>query len=182
MCLTWSGQVAGMTKCYSLSQTDVIFVATDARILKIYEDSLIAARNVTAKTYPCVFDLTFCFSESSAPWLRPWVHFDDKLLKGNSRIVTRIGNCQDRSVGRIQRSLVLQDSSRLTKFTVQRCYHEITNIFLVWIALSTCFCKHDFNSLGGRAVLSLFLLLDLRTLTRVTQEFCHNSGSRWFSS
>ena len=43
-------------KMYS-SQTDVIFVATDA-LVRIYEDDLIAKRNVTAMYCPYAFDLS----------------------------------------------------------------------------------------------------------------------------
>ena len=43
----------------------------DVFVQRIYVEDLIANKNVTAMPYPCVFDLTFCFSESSASWLHP---------------------------------------------------------------------------------------------------------------
>ena len=48
MCLTSSEQMAEMAKCCPQSQTDVIFVAMDALVVKIYEEDLTAKRNVTA--------------------------------------------------------------------------------------------------------------------------------------
>ena len=63
--VTSSGQVAEMVKCSRPSQTESIFVTTDAFAEKVYVENLSAKRNVTAKSYPCVFYLTFfCFSES----------------------------------------------------------------------------------------------------------------------
>ena len=53
-----SGQVAEMAKSSRPSQTDVIFVAMDAVVERIYEDDLIAKRNVTAMLYLCAFDLS----------------------------------------------------------------------------------------------------------------------------
>ena len=50
-------QVAVMATCGRQSRTDVIFFATDALAERIYVDDLIAKRNVTALSYPCVFDL-----------------------------------------------------------------------------------------------------------------------------
>ena len=50
-----------MAKCGPPSQTDVIFVASDALVEGIYVEDLIVKRNETAMSYPCVFDLTFCF-------------------------------------------------------------------------------------------------------------------------
>ena len=70
---TSSDQVAEMSKFSRPSQTDVIFVAMDALLERIHVEDLIANRNVTAMSYPCVFDLTVCFSESFAFWLRPWL-------------------------------------------------------------------------------------------------------------
>ena len=58
-CVTSSGQVAEMVKCSRPSQTDVIFVAMDAFAEKVYVEDLIANKNVTAKSYLCVLDLTF---------------------------------------------------------------------------------------------------------------------------
>ena len=71
--VTPSGQVAEVVNCSRPSQTDVIFVAMDALAEKVYVADFIANRNATAKSYPCVFDLTLCFSEFSASWLRPWL-------------------------------------------------------------------------------------------------------------
>ena len=62
--ITLSDQVAEMAKCSRPSQADVIFVAMDALLERIHVEDLIAIRNVTAMSYPCVFDLTVCFSES----------------------------------------------------------------------------------------------------------------------
>ena len=126
MCLT-SRQVAGTARFCPQSQTDVIFVAMDA-LVRIYEDDLIAKRNVVAMQYPCAFDLSltnqlianqnalalrlgfilarqkmrmklskskmtdsiwlgptplFCFSESSASWLRPWLPASRVTFHGN---------------------------------------------------------------------------------------------------
>ena len=60
-CVTSSGQVAEMVKCSRPSQTESIFVATDAFAGKVYVEDLSAKRNVTARSYPCVLDLTFLF-------------------------------------------------------------------------------------------------------------------------
>ena len=46
MCLTSSGQVAGMAKGSPQSPTDVIFVALGALDFGIYEDDLIVGRDV----------------------------------------------------------------------------------------------------------------------------------------
>ena len=101
------GQVEVLVNCSRPRQTDVIFVAMNDLAEKVYVEHLIAGRKATVKSYPCVFHLTFFFSESSSSWLHPWLPhsqlaFHDKFLKGNSRIVTRMGKRQDRSVGRIQ--------------------------------------------------------------------------------
>ena len=56
-----------MVKCSRPSQTDVIFVAMDALVERIYVEDPIAKGNVTAMSYSCMFDLTFCFPESFAP-------------------------------------------------------------------------------------------------------------------
>ena len=48
-CVTSSGQVAEMVKCSRPSQTESIFVATDAFAGKVYVEDLIAKRNMTAK-------------------------------------------------------------------------------------------------------------------------------------
>ena len=66
-------------------------------------------KRLTSRIPVCLIWL-FCFSESSASWLHPWLPnsqltFHDKFLKGNSRMVTRIGKRQDRSVGLVQQSL-----------------------------------------------------------------------------
>ena len=61
-----TGQVAEMTKRYSPSQTDVIFVVMDA-LLRIYEDDLIATRNVTAVLYPYAFHPS-CPNQPTANW------------------------------------------------------------------------------------------------------------------
>ena len=70
---TSSGQVAEMAKCSRPSQTDVIFVAKNDLAEKVFVEDFIANRNATAKSYPCVFDLTFCFSQSFTSWLHPWL-------------------------------------------------------------------------------------------------------------
>ena len=59
------GQVAVMVKCSRLSQTDAIFVARNDLAEKVYVEDCITNRTATAKSNPCVFDLTFCFSQSS---------------------------------------------------------------------------------------------------------------------
>ena len=65
------GQVAVMVECSRPWQTDVIFVAMNDLAEKVHVEDLIANRNATAKSYPCVFDLTvlffwvFCFLASS---------------------------------------------------------------------------------------------------------------------
>ena len=46
MCLTSSRQAAGMAKCCPQSQTDITFVAMDARVVRTFEDDLIATRDV----------------------------------------------------------------------------------------------------------------------------------------
>ena len=48
-----------MSKCSRSSQADVIFVAMDALVEKINVENVIAKRNATAMSNPCVFDLTF---------------------------------------------------------------------------------------------------------------------------
>ena len=48
MCLTSSGQVAGIAKCFPQSQREVIFVAMDAFVERIHEDDPTAKRNVIA--------------------------------------------------------------------------------------------------------------------------------------
>ena len=63
--------------------------------------------------------------------------------------------------------LVLQDSSRLSDFIVSFCNHRIA--IVLWTALPSCFSEHNFNTLGKRVVLSLFLLVTLRTLRRCTR-------------
>ena len=50
--VTSSGHVAEITKCSRPSQTDVIFVAMDALVERIYVEGLIAKRNVTACRIP----------------------------------------------------------------------------------------------------------------------------------
>ena len=55
------GQVAVMVKRSRPSQTDAIFVTKNDLAEKVNVEDFIANRTVTAKTYPCVFDLT-CFS------------------------------------------------------------------------------------------------------------------------
>ena len=59
--VTSSGQAAEMEKCSRPSKTDVIFVSMDALAEKVYVEDLIAYRNATAKSYPCVFDPTLLF-------------------------------------------------------------------------------------------------------------------------
>ena len=81
--VTSEGQVTVVAKCSRQSQTDVIFVTMDDLVERIYVDNLIAKRSVTAKKYPCAFDLTFCFSESSASWLRPWLPASQVTFHGN---------------------------------------------------------------------------------------------------
>ena len=44
-----------------------MFVAMNVLAEKVYVEDLIANKNVTVKSYPCVFDLTICFSKSFAP-------------------------------------------------------------------------------------------------------------------
>ena len=72
-----------MEKCNRPSQTTVIFAAVDALVEKIYVEDFIANRNVTAMSYPCVFDLTSCFPESSASSLRPWLPNSQLTFHGN---------------------------------------------------------------------------------------------------
>ena len=161
--VTSEGQVAVVAKCSRPSQTAFIFVAMEALVERIYVDDLIAKRNVTAMSYPSVFDLSLpnqladCESERSrvssglhsweaededeiSPgprWLFPsgWVPLlvsiflnlllpgfvpgfklrkwpSTVILKGNSWTVARIGVCQDRSVGRIERSLFWSSKTR----------------------------------------------------------------------
>ena len=62
-----------MEKCSRPSQTTLIFAAVDALVENISLEDFIADRNVTVMSYPCVFDLTSCFPESSASSLRPWI-------------------------------------------------------------------------------------------------------------
>ena len=52
------GQVAVMVKCSRPSRTDVIFVAMNDLAEKVYVELLIANRDVTVKSYPCVVDPT----------------------------------------------------------------------------------------------------------------------------
>ena len=101
---TSEGQVAEMAKRCTPSKTDVIFVVMDA-LVRIYVDDLNAGRDVTALWCSCAFDLsqsTGCQSERASAsselhsWLRPWC----------SR------TCQDRFVGRIQRSLLCTSKTR----------------------------------------------------------------------
>ena len=58
---TSSDQVAEIAKCSRLSQTVVIFVAIDVLVERIFVEDLIANRDATAISYPCVFGLTFVF-------------------------------------------------------------------------------------------------------------------------
>ena len=80
------GQASAMVKCCRPWQTDVIFVAMNDLDERVCVDDLFLNRNATAKSYPCAFDLTFLFSESSASWLHPWlpnsqVTFHNKFWK-----------------------------------------------------------------------------------------------------
>ena len=59
--VTSEGRVAVMAKCGPPSQTDVIFVASDALVERIYVEDLIVKRNATDMSYPCVFDFFFFF-------------------------------------------------------------------------------------------------------------------------
>ena len=77
------GQGAVMVKRSRPSQTDAIFVARNDLAEKDYVEDFIANRTVTAKSYPCVFDLTFCFSEYSA-WFRPWLPNSQLTFHDNS--------------------------------------------------------------------------------------------------
>ena len=63
--------------------------------------------------------------------------------------------------------LVLQDSSTLSDFIVSFCNQRIA--IVLWTALPSCFSEHNFNTLGKRVVLSLFLMVTLRTLRRCTR-------------
>ena len=76
-------RMAGMAKFCPHSQTDIIFVAMNALVERINVEDLIAKRNVTAMSYPCVLDLTFCFSESFASWLHPWLPNSQLTFRGN---------------------------------------------------------------------------------------------------
>ena len=63
----------------------------------------------------CLFFRVFCFLVSSILSSLAFNFAGDlpqKFLKGASRMVTRIGKCQDRSVGRIQRSLFWSSKTR----------------------------------------------------------------------
>ena len=66
--------------------------------------------------------------------------------------------------------LKLHDSSRLTNFTVLRCNHRIVDV--LWITLPSCFSEHNFNTLGIRVVLSLFLLLTLAVQALIVPSRC----------
>ena len=105
------------------------------------------------------------FSESSASWpprILSSLAFNfasdlpRQFLKGSSRMVTRMGKCQDRSVGRIQRSVSeLQDSSRLTNIIILVCNHGIVDVFRFWINLSSNGRQQAFNGLAVRVCLPL---------------------------
>ena len=78
-----SGQVAEMAKCSRPSQRDVLFVAMNALVGRTYDEDLIANGNATAMTCPCVFDQTFCFSESFASELHTWLPNSQLTFHGN---------------------------------------------------------------------------------------------------
>ena len=167
-----SSQVAEMAKCSRPPQTDVIFVARDALIERIYVEDLIAKRNVTTRSYPCVLDLTVVFLSLFASKLilgfqiRNWL--STIIFEGQ---LTNSHKYKRKVPGLICESdpeifvLKLQDSSRLTNFIILRYNCRIFNI--LWIALPSCLSVYYFNTLEIRVVPSLFLLLTLRTLTRV---------------
>ena len=151
-----------MAKCSRPSQTDVIFVTKDALFERIYVQDLIAKRNVTALSYPCVFDQTPCFSESFLlPSFIPGVPIRNwpstRIFEGQ---LTNSHNNMGKVPGQICGSdsevfvLKLQDSSRLTNFKILRYNCWIVNI--LWIALPNCFSGYNFNTLEIRVVLSSF--------------------------
>ena len=90
--------------------------------------------------------------------LRQWP--STVILKGNSRIVTRIGVCQDRSVGRTRdlcseaQRLVRIDELRGLEVQSSDCQY-----FLIWTALPSCFSKHNFTTLGYEFLQSLLIIL-----------------------
>ena len=65
--VTSLGQVAEMANCSRPSPTDVIFVAMDALVERIYVEDLIAKRNVTAMSYSCVVHLNCRHSINPRP-------------------------------------------------------------------------------------------------------------------
>ena len=141
-----------------------------------------------------MFHLTSFFSESSSSWLHHWLPnsqltFYNEFLKSNSRIVTRIGKRQDRSVGRTQWSSFwsteTRTSWRISKsrgaLTVSWCNQRSVNVLWIWKAFRSRLPQQDFNTVWIRAVLNLLLLFTLCTLTSVAPEFSHNSGSKRYS-
>ena len=112
------GKCQQMVKCSRSWQTDVIFLAMSDLAEKVHVEDLIANRSATNKSYPFVFDLTVLFVLSllllgfiPGFQIRHWPSTIN-FLKGNSRMVTKIGKHQDRSVGRIQRSLFWSTKTR----------------------------------------------------------------------
>ena len=67
MAYVTSGHVADIAKSSRSSPTDVIFVAINALIERIYVEDIIAKRNVTVKTYSCVIHLNCRHSTKPRP-------------------------------------------------------------------------------------------------------------------
>ena len=141
--------------------------------------SLSIGMRLTSRIPVCLIWL-FCFSESSASWLHPWLPnsqltFHDKF---SERQLTN-GHKNRKGPGYIRGSdpaifvLKPQDSYRLTDFMVSWCNHRIVNVLWIWIFLPRRLPQQDLNTLWIRAVLSIFLF--------VQSVYAHTCCSRVYS-
>ena len=71
--VTSSSPVAETAKCSRPSNTDLMFVAMEVLVERIHVEDLIVNRNATARSYPCVLGLTFCFLSLLFLGFVPWL-------------------------------------------------------------------------------------------------------------
>ena len=147
-------------------KTDVIFVARDAFVERIYMEDLLAKRNVTAMSYPCVVDLNCRNSNKPRPdrsrvsGLRSEAFGDLIFLDHGS---THIG---DQTVG----FLIVLDGAT-TNFTAYSCKSTspsevisqtswLDEYFIfrwirwrfvqTWLSIILIFCKHSVECIMWR--------------------------------